>query len=277
MESKAMALNSILLVDLRINEVDSGFAGDLASRYRLKHVKYCKEIDTSIAKHCPDILCFDYDTPTTDGLAVLRSTKFSYPSLPIIMLTEQHSESLALWALRSRVWDYFIKPVTMEELEPTFDLLTTLARCPDAPRQPCYPRQRAVPAFIDDTKVVSHSQGKRTQPSIQYVEDHYAHRIRLNDAAKSCHLSPSAFSHLFRKEQGMTFSEHLLRYRITRASELLAASTKSVSEIAYTVGFNDLPYFSRVFRRFKGVSPCKFRQIVQHKSRKITAHADDPS
>lgn len=257
-----MASNTLLLIDLRNSYTETDLPSVLATRYHLAHVKGCNEIETSIASHCPDILCFDYDTPTTDGLEALRSIKCSYPSLPIIMFTAYHSEALAVWALRARVWDYFIKPVTMEELELAFDLLATLSRSPEIPRQKYLPLQRTAPTWIDKTKIDSHCQRKRTQPSIQYIEEHYTRRITLDDAAKSCHMSPSAFSHLFRKEQGTAFSEYLLRYRVARASELLNITTLSVSEIAYAVGFNDASYFSRTYQRFKGVSPSQFRALI---------------
>jgi DNA-binding NtrC family response regulator len=74
-------------------------------------------IDMSIEQVKPRVLCFDYDYPTKPGLKELQRTKQAYSGIPILMLTVQHSESLAVWAFRSRVWDYFVKPIATLELD----------------------------------------------------------------------------------------------------------------------------------------------------------------
>src|SRR4051812_29342829 len=63
-----------------------------------------------------DVVVFDFATPSRADLALLRSVKRRYTSVPILMLTEEHSEQLAVWAFRARVWNYFSKPVTLREL-----------------------------------------------------------------------------------------------------------------------------------------------------------------
>nr|NIO39085.1 response regulator [Burkholderiales bacterium] len=64
-----------------------------------------------------DLVCFDFDYPDRAGLRLLRATKSDYPSLPIVMLTVQHSEALAIWAFRSKIWDYLVKPAHKREVE----------------------------------------------------------------------------------------------------------------------------------------------------------------
>ena len=76
---------------------------------------YCSDptqIDDLVENRSIDVICFDYDYPDRAGLRLLRDTKTAHPSIPLIMLTVQHSESLAIWAFRSKVWDYLVKPVT---------------------------------------------------------------------------------------------------------------------------------------------------------------------
>ena len=59
----------------------------------------------------------------------------------------------------------------------------------------------------------------------------------------------------------MNFSTHLLRLRVERAQALLAAAPRPVSEVAFAVGFNDLSYFARIFRRFVGVSASAWQTL----------------
>ena len=61
----------------------------------------------------------------------------------------------------------------------------------------------------------------------------------------------------------MTFSQFVTQYRLNMARELLKHSQKAVSEICYTVGFNDLPHFVRVFTKNIGMPPSQYRKKLQ--------------
>jgi len=78
-------------------------------------------------------------------------------------------------------------------------------------------------------------------------------------AARLCDLSPFQFSRSFKKENGFTFRDFVVRVRIQRAAELIKQSKVSVTEAAFGVGFNDLSYFARMFRRQVGLSPSHYR------------------
>lgn len=101
---------------------------------------------------------------------------------------------------------------------------------------------------------------RRMQQICAYVMKHYVHSIALNDIAAEAGMNRSAFCSYFKRCKGMTFSQFVTRYRIETACELLKHSQKSVSEICYMVGFNDLPHFVRVFTHAMGVSPSKYRK-----------------
>lgn len=73
-------------------------------------------------------------------------------------------------------------------------------------------------------------------------------------------MNRSAFCTYFKRNKGMTFSRFVMQYRLNTACELLKRSHKSVSEICYLVGFNDLPYFVRLFTAEMGMSPTKYRK-----------------
>lgn len=101
---------------------------------------------------------------------------------------------------------------------------------------------------------------RRMQQICAYVMKHYVHSIALDDIAAEAGMNRSAFCSYFKRCKGMTFSQFVTRYRIDTACELLKHSQKSVSEICYMVGFNDLPHFVRVFTHAMGVSPSKYRK-----------------
>lgn len=94
--------------------------------------------------------------------------------------------------------------------------------------------------------------------------DEYSHRdIRLEDMAREAGMSHWHFLRIFSKVLGVTPHQYLLRSRLRHAARLLADEERSVTDIAYDVGFSDLSNFVRTFRRAAGVSPRGFRKLAK--------------
>ena len=77
--------------------------------------------------------------------------------------------------------------------------------------------------------------------------------------AEQVYLSPNYFGDMIRKQTGMTVSEHIQKKLIARAKELLLSTSKSMSEIAYSLGFQYPQHMSRMFKRVVGCTPNEFR------------------
>jgi AraC-like DNA-binding protein/ligand-binding sensor protein len=92
-----------------------------------------------------------------------------------------------------------------------------------------------------------------------YIEGNLADPISLHDVARELHVSTFYFCKMFKKATGLTFTEYLSRTRVERAKNLLLNPHLSVSEIAYSVGFQSLTHFNRRFHEFTGKSPTHFR------------------
>ena len=104
---------------------------------------------------------------------------------------------------------------------------------------------------------------RRMQQIHAYVMAHYIHPISLDDMAAETGMNRSAFCSYFKRCKGMTFSQFVTQYRLNTACELLKHSQKSVSEVCYLAGFNDLPHFIRVFRKNIGTTPSQYRKRLQ--------------
>jgi hypothetical protein len=76
-------------------------------------------------------------------------------------------------------------------------------------------------------------------------------------------MNPFRFSRCFKKETGFTFQEYLVRLRIKEALRLLDNPNASITDISFTVGFNDTSYFSRTFKKYLNHSPSEFRSLQQ--------------
>ena len=99
----------------------------------------------------------------------------------------------------------------------------------------------------------------KLKSAIEFMRDNYAKDIRLSDIAAVSDISAKYFCRFFKKMTDKTPIEYLVDYRIARASKMLISGNMPVTEIALSCGFNDLSYFIKTFKRYKGVSPLKFR------------------
>lgn len=97
--------------------------------------------------------------------------------------------------------------------------------------------------------------------SIQFIDFNYSQEdIDVGDIAANAGISRSHLYRLFVQHTSMTPSEYLTRYRIDRAATLLKCNNLSVGEAAYSTGFSDQLYFSRVFKKYKGLPPSKWAE-----------------
>jgi AraC family transcriptional regulator, transcriptional activator for feuABC-ybbA operon len=99
----------------------------------------------------------------------------------------------------------------------------------------------------------------RLEQTVEYIDRHYAQRIRLKDLCACAHLSESNLIKLFKQNLGKTPVEYINRVRVNKAKELLLYTSRCIKEIAYRTGFADEFYFSRVFKKMEGKSPRNYR------------------
>jgi len=249
-----MSARSVLWVDLRTSPGKPDLCSSLPKSYKAQRVSRISDILRSVQNWLPWAVCFEYDNPYARGLEALAEIRYRYSSQPIVMRTKRHTESLASWALRCCVWDYLVKPLSVRNL---CNCLTSIDRA--------VPGLDRLASGIVPGGATIHVQAKRSAengalvPAMSYVEANYAEKLHLATAAKLCDLSPFQFSRNFKKENGLTFREFVVKLRIHRAAQLMTESRVSVTEAAFVVGFNDLSYFARMFRRQLGVSPSHYR------------------
>ncbi|MDO4541976.1 MAG: PocR ligand-binding domain-containing protein [Bacillota bacterium] len=94
--------------------------------------------------------------------------------------------------------------------------------------------------------------------TMSYIRQNYA-TVTLNDVAEHVTLTPTYFSYLFKKHSGQSYSEYLNKVRIEASKQSLREGLP-MAEIAQNAGFSDQSYYIKVFKRFEGVSPTKWKQ-----------------
>ena len=102
----------------------------------------------------------------------------------------------------------------------------------------------------------------RFQAVFSYIIANFRQKIELEKVAEIANISPTSFCRYFKQETGRRLFEVILNYRLESASVLLSQTQKRISEVAFESGFEDLPYFNRTFKKWKGVSPLVYRKTL---------------
>jgi YesN/AraC family two-component response regulator len=250
----------LLWVDLTEGEHEPALPGGAEERCTIHVIYDYGQINAVIDALDPDVLCFEYHYPSDAGLTALARTKRDYPKIPIIMVTVYHSEALAVWALRTRVWDYLVKPFSTEDL---LRSAVSLFRVCRAQEKASSSREVILPLH-DFAYMRNHLKGgeKIIVKAQSYILQHLSENVQLSDVARYCYISHTHLSRLFREIGGTTFKEFVLQTRIRRAVELLAVPDITVTSICYDVGFRDASHFGRVFKRYVGMCPSAYRKTL---------------
>ena len=95
-----------------------------------------------------------------------------------------------------------------------------------------------------------------------YIDGNYGRDLSLDEVSKAVDISPYYFSKLFKEETGENFIEYLTKVRISRAKELLTDPNVSIKEVCASSGYSDPNYFSRIFKKYEGVTPSEYREKI---------------
>ncbi|NLR10441.1 MULTISPECIES: helix-turn-helix transcriptional regulator [Lactobacillaceae] len=94
--------------------------------------------------------------------------------------------------------------------------------------------------------------------TLQFIYRHYRENLNLDEIAQMANAAPAYLSRRFKQETGETIFEFINRYRIRMAQTDLRYQPESVTDVALDVGFNDVTYFNRVFKRYVGMTPVAY-------------------
>ncbi|HCR41668.1 MAG TPA: DNA-binding response regulator, partial [Lachnospiraceae bacterium] len=86
-------------------------------------------------------------------------------------------------------------------------------------------------------------------------------QVTLEEVSSFAGFSPSYFSTLFKKESGINFQEYLSEVRMKKAKDLLKETNLTIAGICEQVGYSDLKYFTKNFKRIAGIKPNEYRKL----------------
>lgn len=125
----------------------------------------------------------------------------------------------------------------------------------------CYSLQETLDAFTENMfDYIPSKNHDVIKKAIHYISQNFSFPITLEEVADHVHLNPAYFSSMFKQSTGSSFKEYLNMIRIEESKRLLANTDYTIIDIAIAAGFEDQSYFSRVFKKFTGITPRQYRQ-----------------
>ena len=196
-----------------------------------------------ILKYQPDLVLMDVQMPVKNGIDVMREAEKAGVSPVTVILSGYDEFKYAQQALRFGAKDYLLKPVRGSDI---------LARLQELADEYFGPEESA-----DSEKEQIHHLVRSAQ---DYIEEHYAENLTLAEVAEQIGISGGYLSTMFGQHLQCGFVDYLNQVRVERACCYLEQNYLKIYEIAYKVGFRDEKYFSKVFKKIKGMTPKEYRQ-----------------
>ncbi len=121
---------------------------------------------------------------------------------------------------------------------------------------------KAVDAYLEQLEAAA---VKPENPNIalmtNYIENHYPDSLTVEAIADAACLSPGYAGRIFKEQLGLPISDYVLKVRIEKSKKLLLNPHYQIQAIAEKVGYGDAGYFTKVFRKFEGITPTQFRKV----------------
>lgn len=183
-----------------------------------------------INKLNPDIVFLDIKMPGKSGIEVMEDIYENSESINIIVVTAYDYFEYAQSALRLGAKDILLKPIDKEQLYTTI--------------------KRVIGYNYTDNHLFNQV--------LEYINKNYARDISLSSCADLFHTSSNHISRLFKRYTGVKYSEYINVLRIKRAKELLG-DNHPIKEVALDVGYNNLNYFYKKFKKATGMTPRQYQ------------------
>ena len=121
--------------------------------------------------------------------------------------------------------------------------------------------QQAAAVVTDYQALLASNNTKPINMAKQYIQEHFASHLSLEEISDHVGFNPSYFATLFKKETGQTIVEYLTEVRIQQARHMLRTTRLTAQEICDAVGYHDSKHFLKTFKKMTGISPNEYRKL----------------
>lgn len=205
-----------------------------------------------VQKLKPDILFTDIRMPGRSGLDMIRDLKNAHKDMQVIVLTGYREFEYALEAVNLGVLRMIMKPSRIEDIVDALEAAIT--------------EIGALRSGVEDQTALDEGPGNfLASKAVKYIMEHFAEKISLEQVANHLFVSTWYLCKVLKKATNKNFIDIVNGARIESAKKLLADTYKKVYEISESVGFSEIAYFSRLFKKTTGMTPNEYRNRVASK------------
>lgn len=197
----------------------------------------------------PQILLTDVVMPGMNGIELIRTVREEGIALQIVLLSAFQNFEYVKSALKYDAIDYLLKPFNHDELKQVMDKVLLQIQ---------HTKGKVKPNHESKGNKLSRDE-KLVEQIRVYIDAHYQHKLTIQDIADHVHLSVNHIAGLFKKETGQTIFDYITSVRISTAKQLLDNPIYKIYEIADRTGYPDANYFTKVFKKYTGLSPKEYR------------------
>ncbi|ODT56981.1 MAG: hypothetical protein BGP01_07795 [Paludibacter sp. 47-17] len=122
--------------------------------------------------------------------------------------------------------------------------------------------------FLLEAQPLHQQIDNRIETVLQYIHNHSNETIAIDTLAESCHLSKDHFIRLFKNELHTTPARYIIRKKIESAQLRLLINQEPIATTAYQLGFENISYFNRLFKKETGISPGTYKNQMKNSGRR---------
>lgn len=234
-------------------------------------VCYAQNGQEAYEQYCSDhidLIITDIEMPIMNGLDYIKQLRSCSDSSEIVILTAYEEFEYAKIAIENNVTNYILKPIdegqiidTLRKVRCNLDKKKSIQQFYKVSNQSvmnttAVTKQTSNMEFLDSMKI----NNIVVRQAYQYVVEHVDDKISLTKISDTLGISKNYFCSLFKQETGENFLNFVSRMKIQRAKTLLTKENRRVYEVCDYLGYTDVTYFTKLFKKYVHMSPNEYKK-----------------
>lgn len=252
---------NILIVDDDA-EIAHYIKTELSDWYRFEHASNGKEGLKMLLTGKYDLVISDVMMPEMDGITMLKKIKgnSNVSDIPVILLTSKSEVENRLEGLRKGADAFLAKPFNMEELHILIDNLVDNVRRIRGK----YSGAQGQKAKIEQIQVKGNNDALMERV-MNYMNEHLADQdLNVEKLTADVGISRAQLHRKLKEIAGVSAGEFIRNLRLEQAARLIEEGQINITQVAYSVGFNNQTHFSTVFKKHYGMSPSEYAETKRN-------------
>ncbi|MDE5880114.1 MAG: AraC family transcriptional regulator [Muribaculaceae bacterium] len=217
---------------------------------------FTRHTDACDGRFCHYYVHIYEDVGSGESLIDKYDFPFELPAIPLDLTLFKalcdHNTSMALKVSDPGVYDNktsLIECVRLNRERPLWDRLESMGII-----------YQLLGRFVKEASPKYIATDPRIREAIERINDSTGETVRIDELAASVFMTPDHFIRLFKKEIGCTPAQFVIDRKMMQAMLMLASEPLMIKEVAYSLGYDNISYFTRLFRRHTGTTPRLYRE-----------------